>query len=88
MNSSMSALGRRLRLGVVGGGPGSFRNLFPNHRSPDYFLYDISNVTLFAHNYFVDVLCETGLVGFAVFMTFLGVLYAKVLQVHLIQHQQ
>ena len=24
MNSSMSALGRRLRLGVVGGGPGSF----------------------------------------------------------------
>ena len=60
---------------LLGGGPGTFYILFPQFRAPDYFLHEISNVTLFSHNYFLDVLCETGLLGLAPFLMFLGVLW-------------
>lgn len=53
---------------LLGGGPGSFRIYFPEFRSPDYFLSEISNVTLYSHNLFLDQLCEIGLLGFAAFM--------------------
>lgn len=56
---------------VIGGGPGTFRIYFPQYRAPDYFNHEISNVTLFSHNLFLDVLSETGILGFITFVLFL-----------------
>ncbi len=57
---------------VIGGGPGTFRILFPEYRRADYFNHEISNVTIFSHNIFLDLLAETGLLGFGFFMLMLG----------------
>lgn len=57
---------------VIGGGPGTFRIYFSKFRRPDYYLHGINNVTTLSHNYFLDVLSETGLIGLAAFGLFLG----------------
>jgi len=57
---------------VIGNGPGTFRILFPKYRRPDYMEHDISNVTLYSHNRYLDLLCETGVVGFLTYMWFTG----------------
>lgn len=66
-----------LRSLLVGCGPGSFRLIFPRYRSPDYHLHDISNVTLFSHNRFLDLLAETGIVGFLSYMILLAAFFVK-----------
>jgi tetratricopeptide (TPR) repeat protein len=66
-----------LRSLLVGCGPGAFRLIFPRYRNPDYLLHDISHVTLFSHNRFLDLLAETGLVGFLSYMTLLAAFFAK-----------
>ncbi len=55
---------------LIGCGPGTFRLIFPRYRSPNYHLHDISNVTLFSHNRFLDLLCENGILGFICYMGF------------------
>jgi len=60
---------------LLGGGPGSFRLLFPEYRSPDYHLSRISNLTLYAHNWILDLLAETGILGAAAYLAFLGGLF-------------
>ncbi|GAB4325299.1 MAG: hypothetical protein Kow0059_21290 [Candidatus Sumerlaeia bacterium] len=60
---------------LIGAGPGHFRVLFPRHRAPDYFLHDISNVTLFAHNRYIDLLAEEGLIGFVVYMGLIAAVF-------------
>jgi O-antigen ligase/tetratricopeptide (TPR) repeat protein len=57
---------------LFGGGPGSFRIIFPQYRSPDYHLSRISNVTLYAHNWLLDLLAETGALGALAYLAFLG----------------
>ena len=57
---------------IFGGGPGSFDTYFPRFRRPDYFMHEIANVTVFSHNYFLDLLCETGFLGFASYCIMLG----------------
>lgn len=57
---------------VLGSGPGSFRLVFPQYRSPDYHMIRISNVTLYAHNWILDLLAETGVLGAASYLAFLG----------------
>lgn len=57
---------------VVGGGGGSFRLLFPTYRDPDYHLSRVSNVTLYAHNWVLDLLSETGFLGTVAYLVFLG----------------
>lgn len=57
----------------LGGGPGTFKIYFPQYRSPDYFEWGISNVTNFAHNYFLDALSETGAAGCLALCALLGV---------------
>ena len=64
-----------LRSLAIGCGPGTFRLIFPRYRSPEYHLHDISNVTLFSHNRFLDLLSENGLIGFAFYMFFLGAFF-------------
>jgi O-antigen ligase len=57
---------------IFGAGPGNFRAEFPLKRSPDYFEHEISNVTLTAHNLYLDALNETGALGFLAFLGFLA----------------
>lgn len=57
---------------VLGGGGGSFRLLFPTYRDPDYHLSRVSNVTLYAHNWVLDLLAETGFLGAVAYLVFLG----------------
>ncbi len=60
---------------IIGGGPGCFRVLFPEYRSPDYHLSQISNLTLSAHNRFVDLLAEGGVIGFTLYMAMLCAIF-------------
>ncbi len=55
---------------ILGSGPGTYVIYFPRFRNPNYFNHEISNVTERAHNYVLDILCETGLVGGATFGLF------------------
>ncbi|GEM_PF-2676973 len=55
---------------ILGSGPGTFKIYFPQYRSPDYFNHEISNLTIFAHNYILDILSETGLLGTLAYGTF------------------
>ncbi|MCB2155517.1 O-antigen ligase family protein [bacterium] len=57
---------------ILGTGPGSFRLEFPKYRTPNYHMADISNVTLYAHNRFLDLLAENGILGFLTYIAFLG----------------
>ncbi|MDK2973480.1 MAG: hypothetical protein PWP23_3235 [Candidatus Sumerlaeota bacterium] len=61
---------------VLGAGPGSFRLVFPAYRTPDYHLTAVSNLTLYAHNLPLDLLAETGLLGFLSFGALLALLLA------------
>ena len=63
----------------IGSGPTTFGIMFPMFRRPDYFLFEISHRTLSSHNYFVDLLCDTGILGFSSFMAFLSFLFWKCL---------
>ncbi|MGI8908760.1 MAG: tetratricopeptide repeat protein [Candidatus Sumerlaeaceae bacterium] len=55
---------------LFGVGPGGYRHFFPWFRRPDFFDQQINNVTTFGHNWYLDVLLETGAVGLILFMWF------------------
>ena len=57
---------------ILGAGAGCFRILFPEFRSPEYHLTQISNVTLWAHNRVIDLLAEHGILGSGLYLMFLG----------------
>jgi O-antigen ligase/tetratricopeptide (TPR) repeat protein len=65
---------------ILGAGAGCFRVLFPEYRSPDYHLTQISNVTLWSHNRFIDLLAENGIVGTACYLAFLGIILWRALR--------
>lgn len=55
---------------LFGVGPGGYRYYFSWFRRPDYFDQQINNVTTFGHNWYLDVLLETGAIGLILFMAF------------------
>jgi tetratricopeptide (TPR) repeat protein len=65
-------LGKFLKFLFLGAGPGGFYLWFPHYRHPDYNLYQISHITIFSHNQYLDLTAEEGLLGFLTFMFFLG----------------
>ncbi len=48
---------------ILGYGPGSFQIVFPEFRSPDYFLLGVSHNTLHAHCEYMEILGDTGIIG-------------------------
>ncbi len=66
---------------VFGAGPGAFRILFPQYRNPDYHLTSITNVTQFSFNQLVDLLSEQGVVGTALYVAFLWILFRRGIRV-------
>ncbi len=56
---------------IFGNGPGTFRIYFPKYRREDYMEHDISNVTLYSHNRYLDLLCETGIFGLLTYLWFM-----------------
>lgn len=61
---------------IFGTGPGGYRHYFPWFRRPDFFDQQINNVTTFSHNFYLDVLLETGLVGLMLFVGFVVRVFA------------
>ncbi len=59
---------------LLGVGFGNFENF-----ADDYFTYKEENISfLVAHNFYLRILAETGLIGFAFFLFFLCFLYKKI----------
>jgi O-antigen ligase len=73
-------LGTFIKFLLVGGGPGAFYLMFPHYRHPDYNLYQISHITIFSHNQYLDLTAEEGILGFITFMFFLGAVIWLVLR--------
>jgi len=55
---------------LFGWGPGSFQIIFPAYRSPDYSILGVSHNTLHAHCEYLEILCDIGLLGLAVWGVF------------------
>jgi len=62
---------------IVGCGPASYRIIFPRYRRPDYRRYDINHFSSSSQNRYLDVLSETGVLGFACYMGFLCYFFAS-----------
>jgi len=69
-----SGLGMFFASPVVGQGPGAFRICFPTFRPADYAWRRVGSITLRAHNEYLEVLSETGLLGMVPFAIFIGLL--------------
>lgn len=74
------ALKLSARKPILGSGLGQFRVLIPRTRDPRYLDYGVSFVTLHAHNEYLEVLAETGVVGLAAFLALLVLLFRHVLR--------
>lgn len=55
---------------LFGVGLGGYRHYFPLFRRSDFFDQQINNVTTFGHNWYLDVLLETGAIGLLLFLAF------------------
>ena len=62
---------------IIGCGPASYRIIFPRYRNPNYYKYDISHLSLSSFNRFLDLLSETGIIGFACYIGFLCAFFAS-----------
>ena len=57
---------------LVGVGPGSFAINFPEFRPANYWKYGVSGGTLHAHNEYLQVLAEAGMLGLMLFAILIG----------------
>ncbi|MBI1805039.1 MAG: O-antigen ligase family protein [Ignavibacteriae bacterium] len=61
---------------IVGHGPGNFGVVLPKYRSPDYWMAHSEDIVPHAHNEVLEILTETGLVGFFC-MALIAVIYIR-----------
>jgi O-antigen ligase len=57
---------------ALGHGPGTFSRQFAQYRPADYWRHRVGAITLHAHNEYLDVLAETGIVGGVAFVLLIG----------------
>lgn len=55
---------------LLGWGPGSFQILFPHYRNPRYSILGVSHNTLHAHCEYLEIVCDIGLLGLALWGMF------------------
>lgn len=65
---------------IVGSGTGSFIHCFPKYRLPDYQLLGQEDIISHAHNEFLEIWTETGIVGLILFLTFIILILKIVLK--------
>ena len=63
---------------VIGMGIGNFVEFYPAYRSPDYWMSRSEDVVPHAHNEFLEILSETGIVGMLAFFWFLFVCFRSI----------
>jgi len=61
---------------VAGNGAGNFPVFIPRFRPSDYWMVKSEDIVAHAHNEFLEVLSETGMLGFASFVLLLGAIVA------------
>jgi O-antigen ligase len=55
---------------LLGWGPGTFQIVFPSYRNPRYSILGVSHNTLHAHCEYLEILCDIGLLGLALWGMF------------------
>lgn len=63
---------------VIGRGIGNFVEFYPAYRSPDYWMSRSEDLVPHAHNEFLEILSETGLVGILAFLWLLFVCFRSI----------
>ncbi len=53
---------------LIGHGLGNFTVFLPKFRSPDYWMYQSEDIVPHAHNEFLEILSETGILGLSAFL--------------------
>lgn len=66
---------------MIGCGPGSYQILSPRYRSPDYYKYNIGHVSASSQNRYLDLLAETGILGFVFYTGLLFIFFISGLKV-------
>ena len=56
---------------ILGAGPGGYFVRVPKYLAGNYYENEIANVNFYAHNQYLDVLCEQGVLGLACFLAIL-----------------
>ncbi|MFH0910507.1 MAG: tetratricopeptide repeat protein [Planctomycetota bacterium] len=62
---------------VLGAGPGSFQDVFPEYRGREAIRRGLSNNILHAHSEYLELLAETGLVGLVAFLSLVGLAFSR-----------
>lgn len=64
---------------VIGRGIGNFILFLPRFRSPDYWMFRSEDIVPHAHNEFLEILSETGVIGFVCYSMLLGLFIYKMI---------
>jgi tetratricopeptide (TPR) repeat protein len=78
-NGAMQAF---LNSPIVGNGFGTFEIILPRFRSPDYWMLKSEDIVPHAHNEFLEILAETGILGFICYAAILGLFFRAAVRIY------
>jgi O-antigen ligase/tetratricopeptide (TPR) repeat protein len=74
---------------VIGQGFGTYSIVMPRFRSPDYWMVQSEDIVPHTHNEFLEILSDTGLIGFGLFLAIIILYFIRVRRIyHLVQHDE